>query len=90
MNFRELFDMFTYSLSSVQPCRFQPKFTTSRLFQHFGFSLDHHARSRRQNERKRRTYRGEGTDGVTVTMDDRREGTAMGTTVTGRYRTLHI
>ena len=36
MNFRELFDMFTYSLSSVQPCPFQSKFTTSRLFQHFG------------------------------------------------------
>ena len=40
--------------------------------------------------RKGGTYNSEGADGVAFTMDDRREGTAVGTTVTGRYRTLHM
>ena len=39
--------------------------------------------------RKGGTYNSEGADGVASAMDDRREGTAVGTTVTGRYRTLH-
>ena len=38
--------MFIYSMRSIQICSFQPKSHLPRLFQHFGFSLDHHARSR--------------------------------------------
>ena len=45
-NFLVLFDMFIYSMRSIQPYHFQPKYSLPRLFQHFGFSLDHHARSR--------------------------------------------
>ena len=41
-----LFDMFIYSMRSIQPYHFQPKRHSPRLFQHFGFSLDHHDRSR--------------------------------------------
>ena len=45
-NFLVLFDMFIYSMRSIQPYHFQPKYPLPRLFQHFGFSLDHHDRSR--------------------------------------------
>ena len=34
--------------------------------------------------RKGRTYNNESSDGPAIAMDDRREGTAMGTTVTGK------
>ena len=46
--------------------------------------------SRQRTGGKGGTYNNEGADGVAFTMDDRREGTAVGTTVTGRYRTLHM
>ena len=37
-----------------------------------------------------RTYNNEGANGITVAMDDRRERTAMGTTVTGRCTVHYI